>query len=100
MRVVVQCRSNLGDGGGILKVPTGCSRHEQKVVTHHRRQRPDVRRPQAEPLSDPGCQLGSDHAVVGPTPLPMSCSSAPSTSRSGRATRVVKALARETASTR
>ena len=35
-----------------------------------------------------------------PRPLPMSWHSAPSTSRSGRATRVVKALARDTVSTR
>ena len=88
--VAGSCRSLAGRGV-----------RQQQVVAHDLRQQ--SRRPTAtDPSRVPIWVARSAPMTLWspPRPLPMSWHSAPSTSRSGRATRVVNALARETVSTR
>ena len=90
-----------GDRGGVVEVAAGGDRGQEQVVAHHARRALDVGRLEAHPRGDSVGERSTPSSVWSPgQPLPMSWSSAPTRSRSGRPTSRVSAAARAAASTR
>ena len=100
-RVAAEGLADPRDGGRVVDVAPGGGVGQQQVVADHRREGGHVHRREAHAGRHLGADRLADDAVVArASPLPMSCSSAPTSSRSGRSTSRVSSAAAAAASTR
>ena len=99
--VVPSTSATAVDRRGVVEVAPGRGLDQQQVVAHEQRDRRDVLRRRARAGSRPSSASGTPASLWSPgAPLPMSCSSAATSSRSGRLTSRTRGAACTAASTR